>query len=126
MIQSHQFQFLMKTQTLALTWIWIGLGLIHPQLVRAEAVHRSYPMEKQSNLLLKEQPAQVLLYHGVATALGDAEALGAILEAHGITYDEVSSAELNEMSLADLLTYRVILWPGGYAGQMSKSLQPQT
>src|SRR5437868_4092261 len=63
-----------------------------------------------------------LLYAGEFTAFGDAESLASIMDSHGMSYRAVSSAELNNMSLDDLSQYGAIVWPGGYATEMSNSL----
>lgn len=67
-----------------------------------------------------------LIYGGTATAVGGAEVLEEIVTEMGLTSDVVSSSELNEMSLEDLKEYGTIVWPGGYATQMSNSLNEST
>ncbi len=67
-----------------------------------------------------------LIYNGVATAFGDVESIIKILNSKGITYQDVSSRELDRMSIEDLSQFGMIVWPGGYAGQMSGSLEPST
>ena len=71
-------------------------------------------------------PVGALIYHGVATAYGDDEAIEGILDTLGISYQEASSDELNDMTLDHLSQFRMIVWPGGYAGQMSRSLTAAT
>lgn len=68
----------------------------------------------------------VLIYAGTATAYGDSEALVSIVESKGLSYDTVSSSELDAMSVEQLADYGVIVWPGGFAGQMSSSLDTAT
>jgi glutamine amidotransferase-like uncharacterized protein len=70
----------------------------------------------------RNTPPRVLLYAGVATATGDPEALISILEEHHVSVDVVTSQALNQLSEEDLESYSLILWPGGYASQMSQSL----
>jgi glutamine amidotransferase-like uncharacterized protein len=70
--------------------------------------------------------ADALIYNGVGTANLDAQALAQIVSQHGLTYRLVDSEELNAMSLEELSNYGVMIWPGGYAGQMTSSLHPET
>jgi len=83
-----------------------------------------------ANGLLPGEPrnyqTDVLIYQGDATATGDAESFAEIAGSHGLKYDTVSSNELDSMSLDQLASYGVIVWPGGYAGQMSNSLRAET
>jgi len=67
-----------------------------------------------------------LIYHGVATAFGDVESISGILDTLGISHHEVTSDELNQMRMEDLIQYKMIIWPGGYASQMSGSLEAST
>lgn len=67
-----------------------------------------------------------LIYAGVAAAYGGPEALAEIVESHGLTQRTVNSEELDRMTLDELANYGVILWPGGYATEMSDSLRAIT
>src|SRR5690348_2167616 len=67
-----------------------------------------------------------LIYQGVATAFGDAEAIVEILENLNISYQIYNSSELNNASLDEITKFGMIIWPGGYAGRMSKSLTQST
>jgi glutamine amidotransferase-like uncharacterized protein len=69
---------------------------------------------------------EALIYHGDATAYDDAEALAQIVESHGWKQKTVTSEELNAMSLDDMAKFGAILWPGGYASEMSDSLSVAT
>jgi hypothetical protein len=68
----------------------------------------------------------ILIYAGDSTAYGDPEAILEIAEAHDLKAETVSSTELDAMSLDQLADYGAIVWPGGYAGQMSSSLNRST
>ena len=68
----------------------------------------------------------LLIYHGTATATGDAEAIESIADDQGLSYRTVTSNELDAMSLDELADHGAIVWPGGYAGQMSSSLDRAT
>ncbi len=54
-----------------------------------------------------------LVYNGDGVWTGEAANLESILTAHGVTYREVSTAQLNTMSVDDLAQYGTIVWPGG-------------
>ncbi len=66
-----------------------------------------------------------LIYHGDATAFGDVESISEILDHQGISHQDVTSEELNRMSIDELAQFGMLIWPGGYAGQMSASLEPK-
>jgi glutamine amidotransferase-like uncharacterized protein len=67
-----------------------------------------------------------LVYAGVAAAFGDAESISSILKNNNVSHDLVTSVELDAMTLDEISQYRAIIWPGGYAGQMSSSIQAST
>jgi len=84
-----------------------------------------------SSTLSPPEPVRVwekdaLIYNGSATATGGAEAIVAILDSVGMTYDLVGSSALNSMPAEDMKKYGTWIWPGGYAGQMSASLTRAT
>lgn len=64
----------------------------------------------------------VLLFAGNGTSPGDVEAVARILRNERLTYREVSSAELNHMTVSALATYRLLVVPGGNFIDMSASL----
>lgn len=66
-----------------------------------------------------------LIYDGASAAYDDPEAIASILDTHDISYRRASSDDINSMTLDELSQYGMIIWPGGYAGQMSASLTPQ-
>jgi glutamine amidotransferase-like uncharacterized protein len=70
--------------------------------------------------------ADALIFDGTAVAYGSIEAITSILDTHGSTYRIVSSSEIDSMSLDEISQYGIIIWPGGYAGQMSASLRSST
>ena len=80
---------------------------------------RSFPIKRDYRI-------GALIYHGAATAFGDVESISEILDAQGITHQDVTSEELNQMTVEELTQFGMIVWPGGYAGQMSASLYPAT
>lgn len=99
----------------------LGLtGVSLPIQARAEA-----PVTEAIQGSSKAYP-QVLIYNGDSTAFGDAESLASILDQHQVSYQLASSEALNQMSLDEMAQYQLIIWPGGYAGQMSASLDAST
>lgn len=68
----------------------------------------------------------VLLYNGTGAAPEDAAAIADILADHGVEYETATAAELNKMSLDELLKYGTIVWPGGLAGKASNALDGAT
>ncbi len=91
-------------------FVWIFIGLSSTQAFASKRAYR----------------VGALIYHGVATAYGDTESISKILDSNGITHQDVTSEELNRLSVEELSQYGMIVWPGGYAGQMSASLEPAT
>ncbi|MBI3556663.1 MAG: hypothetical protein HY074_10405 [Deltaproteobacteria bacterium] len=67
-----------------------------------------------------------LVFNGTGTWSPEPSSLESILSSHGATYREVSSAELNEMSVDDLSQFGAIVWPGGIALKQANSLSATT
>jgi glutamine amidotransferase-like uncharacterized protein len=55
----------------------------------------------------------VLLFNGTGTIASDVAAVEAILTSKGLRYSTVNSAQLDSMSYATLLTFKLFLVPGG-------------
>ncbi|MBC7692601.1 MAG: hypothetical protein H7222_12630 [Methylotenera sp.] len=68
----------------------------------------------------------ILIFQGSATAYGDAESLQTIADAHGLSSVIRNSSQMDQMTVEELATFGAIVWPGGYAGQMSDSLKAST
>lgn len=81
---------------------------------------KSAPTQKRS------VKTDLLIYAGGSSATGGPEALAAIADQNGWTHDEVTAPELDAMSLEEIASYGAIVWPGGYAGQMSGRLTAET
>jgi glutamine amidotransferase-like uncharacterized protein len=64
----------------------------------------------------------VLLFGGDGTWAPEVSSLKSILSSHNATYRTVNSAELNAMSLDEIASYGVIVWPGGSGGTQASSL----
>lgn len=72
--------------------------------------------------LSRTYSTDVLIFDGTGTAASDAQSLAALVEDHGLTQRTAGSEEINGMSVEELSDYGVIVWPGGYANQMTGSL----
>lgn len=81
--------------------------------------YREIPLEGAPN-------TRVLVFAGDAAAYDGPESIADIARDTGLTPELVSSSELDAMSIDDLAEYGAIFWPGGYAGQQSSSLDPET
>jgi glutamine amidotransferase-like uncharacterized protein len=81
---------------------------------------------KWPNTKSRNFATDVLIYGGAGAATSDLTSIIDIISAHGMSYDAVSSGELNEMSIEDLRSYGVLIWPGGKAKTMSDSLAYET
>jgi glutamine amidotransferase-like uncharacterized protein len=70
--------------------------------------------------------APVLLFVGAGTSAGDVVAVEDVLARNNLQYATATSRQLNHMSLAQLMAYRLVLVPGGNFSDMSASLTRQT
>jgi hypothetical protein len=70
--------------------------------------------------------ATVLVYNGTGSSPTDVVALESILTAMGLKYDTANSSQMNTMSKAKLISYKLIVWPGGNSIDMGNSLGEQT
>jgi glutamine amidotransferase-like uncharacterized protein len=102
--------------------------------ITQQVVPYSIPVEDRESpslplpedLSTRKWAVDALIYQGTATATGGAEAIVSILKNAGYTYRVVTSSELNALSSEELKEFGTIIWPGGYAGQMSRSLTKDT
>jgi glutamine amidotransferase-like uncharacterized protein len=67
-----------------------------------------------------------LLFVGSGTWGTEISNLRTILSGHGATYKEISSAQLNAMSVDDIAQYGILIFPGGSGGTEAGSLSSQT
>ncbi len=67
-----------------------------------------------------------MIYNGDGTSPTDFQALASLIKSHGLTYQAVTSAELNSMSLAKLTSFGTYVWPGGDSNVMDASLTAGT
>jgi glutamine amidotransferase-like uncharacterized protein len=84
------------------------------------------PIPTPSSAPVPTYATAVLMYQGAGVSTSDAQTLGAIMTAAGISYRAVTSAQLNIMTAEQFATYGMILVPGGVASTMSNSLTSQT
>ncbi|HEX8792943.1 MAG TPA: hypothetical protein VF765_18485 [Polyangiaceae bacterium] len=68
----------------------------------------------------------VLVFTGDGTWGTEIVDLEAMLDAHGVTYQEATSAQLDAMSAQDMATFGVIYIPGGEGGTEAGDTLPQT
>jgi hypothetical protein len=72
------------------------------------------------------KPAAILLFNGTGTSPDDVAAIAKILRERGFEYATANSQQLNEMSEAQLMAYRLIVVPGGNYIRMGNNLTPET
>lgn len=70
--------------------------------------------------------ATALLYNGTGASPTDVVALQNLLASMGLSYNLVNSQQMNSMSRATLLKYKLIVWPGGNSIDMGNSLTAAT
>lgn len=68
----------------------------------------------------------ILLFNGNGTWTVEVQALRALFEQKGATYDEVTSSQLSAMSADDMARYGAIVWPGGTGSTQALSLTAAT
>ena len=68
----------------------------------------------------------VLLFVGTGTWSDEVSSLKNILSTNGATFQAVSSAQLNQMTSAQLVKFGMILFPGGSGGTQADGLTAQT
>ncbi len=70
--------------------------------------------------------ATVLIYNGLGTSSGDVAAVESLVTSMGLSYQTANNSQLNGMSEAQLLAYRLFLMPGGNAISISSYLSRTT
>src|SRR6266700_691668 len=68
----------------------------------------------------------ILLFNGTGTSPNDVKAVEAVLEDRHLKYTTVNSQQLNGMSEAQLMPYRLMIVPGGNYLTIGNSLTPGT
>ncbi len=66
-------------------------------------------------------PASILLFSGTGTSPNDVKA---ILSDNGLGYRSVNTQQLNDMSQAQLMAYRLLIIPGGNYIEMGDAIAP--
>ena len=70
--------------------------------------------------------AAILLFTGAGTSAGDISAVKRVLDRNHLDYATATSPQLNRLTASQLMTYRLVIVPGGNFMDMSASLTPQT
>jgi glutamine amidotransferase-like uncharacterized protein len=70
--------------------------------------------------------AAILVFTGTGTSAGDVAAVERVLDHNHLEYATATSQQLNRMDAAQLMTYRLVIVPGGNFIAMSASFTPQT
>jgi hypothetical protein len=70
--------------------------------------------------------SQILLFNGTGTSPNDVKAVEVMLKRMHLTYTTVNSRQLNGMSGPQLMTYRLMIVPGGNYITMGNSLTRNT
>jgi glutamine amidotransferase-like uncharacterized protein len=70
--------------------------------------------------------APILLFDGTGASPGSVAGLRAVLEANDLSYETVSSAELDSLDEATLQRHRLLIVPGGNFVDMGQGVSPRT
>jgi glutamine amidotransferase-like uncharacterized protein len=70
--------------------------------------------------------AAILLFAGAGTSAGDVSAVKKILDDNHLEYASATSSQLNDMTVSQLMSYRLLIVPGGNFMDLGASLTPQT
>jgi hypothetical protein len=68
----------------------------------------------------------ILLFNGTGMSRNDVKAVEAILKDRKLKYTTVNSRQMNGLSESQLMTYRLLIVPGGNYITIGKSLKPST
>jgi glutamine amidotransferase-like uncharacterized protein len=71
-------------------------------------------------------PAPILLFDGTGASPGSVSGLRAVLEANNLSYETVTSAELDSLDEAALQRHRLLIVPGGNFVDMGNGISPRT
>jgi glutamine amidotransferase-like uncharacterized protein len=74
----------------------------------------------------KASDAPILLFNGTGTSRNDVAAVEAILNSQHLSYSNVNSSQLNEMSAAQITGHRLLIVPGGNFVDIGNSLTAST
>lgn len=69
---------------------------------------------------------KALIFNGSGTSASDTQSIVGLVAAHGWSYQVVTSAQLETMSVTDIAQYRLIIWPGGDSNVMTSGLTAAT
>jgi glutamine amidotransferase-like uncharacterized protein len=68
----------------------------------------------------------VLIFNGDSIWVSEADSIESILQDHRVSYQEVDSKGLDQMTLDQITSYGLLIIPGGYAPTVTASLSHQT
>src|SRR4051812_20968798 len=100
----------------------LGTGFSGSAARAAVSLSQTGPQAK----VQRKYKTDALLFSGDGTWQDEVVSLKSIFDDQHMTYREVSSADLNSMSVDDLASYGVIVWPGGMGGTQTESLTEDT
>lgn len=69
---------------------------------------------------------EVMLFNGVGISTSDWQTTEQIIKGEGLSYKLVNSAQLNAMSLDEMASFGMMLFPGGYGNQITNGLTADT
>lgn len=87
---------------------------------------KSAPPKVPTNNRKVTDKTEVLIYSGIGTWVSEVRSIEEVLFAHGSTYAEIDAPGLDEISLEELKTYRLLIIPGGDATVVTDSLSSET
>ncbi|HUP55853.1 MAG TPA: BPL-N domain-containing protein [Bdellovibrionota bacterium] len=67
-----------------------------------------------------------LLFNGSGAWTSEVANLKTVLSSHGLSYKEVTSAQVSAMTVDEMASYGMFVWPGGSGTQMLSSLNGET
>ncbi len=100
--------------TILLLFLAGGCGLPHGAQPMPQPVPRSNPAP--------DGRTQVMIFAGDSAWSPEIDSVTEILYNHGVSYKSSDSWELNQLSLEQLSSYRLLIFPGGDAPTMTTSL----
>ncbi|MBI3543354.1 MAG: hypothetical protein HY075_08800 [Deltaproteobacteria bacterium] len=79
-----------------------------------------------ANPVVRAFATQVLLFNGVGVSTSDWQTTEQIVSDAGLSYQLVNSAQLDALSLDQMATFGMMIFPGGYGNQITDGLQAAT
>jgi glutamine amidotransferase-like uncharacterized protein len=63
-----------------------------------------------------------MIYNGAGAWTDEVGALESVMKSHGVSYTEVTSAQVNALTADQLAQFTLMVWPGGSGSQMLNSI----